>query len=131
MFEADNPFLPQARLAIRFLRFFADEPSLALKGGTAINLFYRDLPRLSVDLDFVYLPVEERERSLQGIADALSRVAHRVEAELQGARVRPQDLRRGRLHVQEGRAVVTAEVNLVLRGRVSPADRRAALPAVV
>ena len=54
MFAADNPFLPQARLAARVLRFFAEEPSLALKGGTAVNFFYRDLPRLSVDLDFVY-----------------------------------------------------------------------------
>lgn len=28
---------------------------LALKGGTAINLFYRELPRLSVDIDLDYI----------------------------------------------------------------------------
>ncbi|APR03136.1 Nucleotidyl transferase AbiEii toxin, Type IV TA system [Thauera chlorobenzoica] len=28
----------------------------AMKGGTAINLFVRDMPRLPVDIDVVYLP---------------------------------------------------------------------------
>nr|WP_280950576.1 nucleotidyl transferase AbiEii/AbiGii toxin family protein [Rhizobium leguminosarum] len=41
----------------------ADEPVFALKGGTAINLFYRDLPRLSVDIDLTYLPLKPRSRA--------------------------------------------------------------------
>jgi len=36
--------------------------SFALKGGTVINLFHRDLPRFSVDIDLVYLPIEPRVR---------------------------------------------------------------------
>ncbi|MDP2238716.1 MAG: hypothetical protein Q8K18_00965 [Burkholderiales bacterium] len=48
MFEADHPFLPQARLATRMLRLVAEEPAFALKGGTAINLFYRNLPLISM-----------------------------------------------------------------------------------
>lgn len=130
MFAADNPFLPQVRLATRWLRLFADEPALALKGGTAINLFYRDLPRLSVDLDFTYLPVQGREQSLIEIAEILNRVAGKTESSLRGVRVRTQDVSRGRLVAQEGRAIVTAEVNLVLRGCVHPSERRSALPAV-
>ena len=39
----------------------------ALKGGTAINLFYRDLPRLSVDIDLTYLPIKDRADSLAEI----------------------------------------------------------------
>jgi hypothetical protein len=46
----------------------ATETCFALKGGTAINLFVRDLPRLSVDIDLVYLPIEDRETSLVGIS---------------------------------------------------------------
>ncbi len=41
--------------------------NFALKGGTAINLFFRDLPRLSVDIDLTYLPIETREVSFKKI----------------------------------------------------------------
>lgn len=34
---------------------------LALKGGTALNLFLFDLPRLSVDIDLNYVGAVERE----------------------------------------------------------------------
>lgn len=79
MFAADNPFLPQARLAVRVLRHVAKERELALKGGTAINLFYRDLPRLSVDLDLTFVKVMGREESLKAISEALERIATDVE----------------------------------------------------
>ena len=46
----------------------------ALKCGTAINLFCRDMPRLSVDIDLTYLPVAERLTSLKDIADAFDRI---------------------------------------------------------
>ena len=57
----------QVALLVRLLPTIAGEPVFALKGGTAINLFVRDLPRLSVDIDLTYLPVEPREASLKGI----------------------------------------------------------------
>jgi hypothetical protein len=38
-------------LLVEVLPVVAGEPCFALKGGTAINLFVRDLPRLSVDID--------------------------------------------------------------------------------
>lgn len=37
---------------------------LALKGGTALNLFVFDVPRLSVDIDLNYIGAEEREAML-------------------------------------------------------------------
>jgi hypothetical protein len=78
MFAADNPFLPQARLAARVLRSVAREPDLALKGGTAINLFFRDLPRLSVDLDLTYLRIRDRKESLNAIGEALERIERAI-----------------------------------------------------
>ncbi len=130
MFEADHPFLPQARLATRMLRLVAEEPAFALKGGTAINLFYRNLPRLSVDLDLVYLPVEERAPSLAAIAAALHRIAGRAGEALGDAQVHAQSAAAGKLVAQQGRVTVTVEVNTVLRGSVHPAERRAAQPSV-
>jgi len=46
-------YLDVVRLLVRVAPLIFAEPGFALKGGTAINLFVRDLPRLSVDLDLV------------------------------------------------------------------------------
>ncbi len=51
----------------------------AMKGGTAINLFVRDMPRLSVDIDVVYLPWQTpRDEALQAINQELAAIATRV-----------------------------------------------------
>ena len=58
--------------------FVAAEKDFALKGGTAINLFLRDLPRLSVDIDLTYLPIADRAQSLAAIDAAMKgRRCHR------------------------------------------------------
>ncbi len=60
-------FSDQAHLLISVLPYIAKELCFALKGGTAINLFVRNMPRLSVDIDLSYLPVEDRDTSLKKI----------------------------------------------------------------
>ena len=67
----DEQYVHQVRLLLHILPDIAAEDVFALKGGTAINLFYREMPRLSVDIDLAYLPVEEREKSLQDIDETL------------------------------------------------------------
>ena len=64
----------QVALLIRVLPFVAEERAFALNGGTAINLFVRDMPRLSVDIDLTYLPVEDRATSLAAINAAMLRI---------------------------------------------------------
>ena len=54
------PFTEQVRLLVMLLPHVAKQDCFALKGGTAINLFLRDMPRLSVDIDLAYIPVSER-----------------------------------------------------------------------
>ena len=75
---ASEDFRAQVALFVRVLPYVATETCFALKGGTAINLFVRDLPRLSVDIDLVYLPIEDRETSLIGIRSALGRIAQKI-----------------------------------------------------
>jgi predicted nucleotidyltransferase component of viral defense system len=56
-------------------------PRLALKGGTALNLFVLDLPRLSVDIDLNYVGAPDRETMLAErprIEQALQQVAGRM-----------------------------------------------------
>lgn len=77
----------EARVAmlVRILPHIAEEDTFALKGGTAINLFYRDLPRLSVDIDLTYLPVKDRAESLAEINEAMDRIATAIEHGIRGA----------------------------------------------
>ena len=70
----------QARLVIDVLPYVAEQKVFALKGGTAINLFHRDLPRLSVDIDLTYLPVNDRIIALRDIDETLGRIAGRINA---------------------------------------------------
>ncbi len=61
-------------LLVKVLPLVAEETCFALHGGTAINLFVRDLPRLSVDIDLTYIPIEDRQTALQNISEALIRI---------------------------------------------------------
>lgn len=53
-------YVAQVRLLVDVLPDVAAEWGFALKGGTAINLFHRDMPRLSVDIDLTWLPIGYR-----------------------------------------------------------------------
>lgn len=68
----------QALLLIRLLPVIAEEKCFALKGGTAINLFERNMPRLSVDIDLTYVPVQPHAESLVAIDAAMGRIAVRI-----------------------------------------------------
>ena len=56
----DERYRKQAALLVQTIPAVAAEDCFALKGGTAINLFVRNMPRLSVDIDLTYLPVASR-----------------------------------------------------------------------
>ena len=68
----------KVELLLRILPFVTDESCFAIHGGTAINLFVKNFYRLSVDIDVTYIPVEDRNTSLQRINEALGRIADRV-----------------------------------------------------
>jgi predicted nucleotidyltransferase component of viral defense system len=67
----DKKYLEQLGLVLEILPWIAKEGSFALKGGTAINLFERGLPRLSVDIDLCYPRISERSEVLSKITSAL------------------------------------------------------------
>ena len=77
----------QVDLLVQTLPYVAEEECFALKGGTAINLFVRDLPRLSVDIDLTYLPIADRDQSLAEIDVALGRIGERIKSVMKGIRV--------------------------------------------
>jgi len=119
--DRSNPYFKQAELLVRALPSIAHETRFALKGGTAINLFVRNLPRLSVDIDLVYLPIEDRKTSLAGIDNALNRIADSLEFSSPAYEVvRQVDGRSKRLLVQSSEVQIKIELSPVLRGSVFP-----------
>jgi hypothetical protein len=84
--KKDTVFFRQAELLLRVLPSVNEEEVFALKGGTAINFFFRDLPRLSVDIDLTYLPVNDRKTALMEIGKALLRILERVQKTIPGVR---------------------------------------------
>lgn len=119
----------QVQLLIRILPFIAEEDCFALKGGTAINLFVRDMPRLSVDIDLTYLPVQPRAESLAAIDAALKRISERIRKNLPGAQITPTAARPEnavyKLLVRVGGVQTKVEVTPVLRGCVYEPELRA------
>ena len=132
MLREDNPYRPQVALLLDVLPSVATERCFALKGGTAINLFVRDLPRLSVDIDLTYLPVQDRAMSLAEVGAALERMASSIGSQLQGVRVErtKAEGRVIKLVVWRESARVMIEVSPVLRGCVREPAMRGVSPAV-
>lgn len=73
----------QVRLVLKILPFLLKADVFALKGGTAINFFVRDFPRLSVDIDLTYLPVKNRADSLKEISKGIQQIANEIKNRLQ------------------------------------------------
>ena len=72
-------YIHQVELLLDVLPIVMKDSRLALKGGTAINFFYRDAPRLSIDIDLCYLPIEDRKTSFQNIHDILKEIKFSLE----------------------------------------------------
>lgn len=126
-----NPhYLDTARLLIQVAPLVFEDGVFALKGGTAINLFMRDMPRLSVDLDLVFTDHSvPREQALQRIGEALRKAAARLNA--RGFQTRTQgaaDATETKLLVRRGPIEVKVEVNFVMRGTVNPVRMAALVP---
>lgn len=116
-------YLSQVELLLQVLPVINKQDCFALKGGTAINLFLRDMPRLSVDIDLTYLPIEPREQFLKNITIALDTLAKNIKqmenAEYQVDEVFTKEPRQlSKLIVSNNATRIIIEPNLVLRGSI-------------
>jgi hypothetical protein len=123
----------QVELLVGVLPYVAKETMFALKGGTAINLFYRDLPRLSVDIDLTYLPIKDRADSLAEIDAGLERIAKDISdnvPDASAARIAGGGGGETRLLVRRGGVDVKIETSPVSRGVVNEPEPKAVSEAV-
>lgn len=110
-----NSYKNQVALLLQVLPEVAKEKCFALHGGTAINLFIRNMPRLSVDIDLTYIPLEDRTTSLQKIVAALENIKVNLQKILPDAiiTVKEDTLK---LQITTAKAQIKLEVSQINRG---------------
>ena len=127
-------FFKEAKLMLEVMPSVAAESCFALKGGTAINFFVRDMPRLSVDIDLTYLPSGDRIASLTGITNALKSIANRIHQANATLQVQEGKLKNTqvvtKLYISNQDAQIKVEPNLVLRGTLFPTEKLRLSPKV-
>ena len=123
--DVNNIYRRQVQLLVRVLPLVDTEKCFALKGGTAINLFYRALPRLSVDIDLLYIPMDDRETALLNIKEALSRISKLIQQKIPGTKVQNTHNQSDalRLIVSQDEIRIKIELSPVIRGTVFPEVR--------
>lgn len=122
----DNAYADTVRLLLTVAPDVFRNPAFAMKGGTAINMFVRDMPRLSVDIDVVYTPWNIlRNEALAAITAELAAISERLtRIGLSVDTVGNTDTGDRTLLVSSGVSVVKVEVNIVFRGTVLPVQKR-------
>lgn len=123
-----STYYPLVRLLLAVVPSVSKEKVFALKGGTAINLFLRNMSRLSVDIDLTYLPLQPREESLNGIYEGLKRISERLKNSMKDVKVSFVQVKGisvpTTMNVATKDATIKIETNLVLRGSVYPPQVR-------
>ncbi len=126
--DRQSPYFKQVSLLVRVLPIVGQSSCFALKGGTAINLFYREMPRLSVDIDLGYLPLKDRTNSLSEITLEMKRIASGIKGIIPDVKIQYSFLNQSetivRILIEWERTKIKVEVSPVLRGTVFPSFLR-------
>jgi len=123
----NSKYFRQVELLLSVLQLLNESQNFALKGGTAINLFLLDMPRLSVDLDLTYLPLDSRESALKAIRTEMKALAARTKEAIPSVKVQlpSSNVTAGStLIASRADAHVKVEPNTTLRGHLLPIERR-------
>ena len=112
----------QVSLLLDVLNIVSMAEVFALKGGTAINFFFLDYPRVSVDIDLHYLPLNEREEALRDIRENTEVIKSEIQKRLPGTKAAIQE-GTGKVWVRNGDITVKVEINHVIRGTLLPPVR--------
>jgi predicted nucleotidyltransferase component of viral defense system len=122
----NQQYIDTVRLLLDIAPVIFESPQFALKGGTALNLFIQNLPRLSVDIDVVFTDYQmSRDDALKAISIALKTAKNHIEKRGYSAQLRQtikgEDIK---LVVENSLSQVKVEVNFVFRGVLLPIERQ-------
>jgi predicted nucleotidyltransferase component of viral defense system len=122
----DLIYVRQTDLLLRVLPYIYETSVFALHGGTAINLFHDEMPRLSVDIDLTYLPIINRETDLYAIKANLEKIATKLRRVVPGIHVTSPTHILGdyKLLCNLKGVQVKIEVNTINRGVIDDIENR-------
>jgi predicted nucleotidyltransferase component of viral defense system len=83
----NSEYSKKVEILLRMIPIVTEEGVFAVHGGSAINLFVRNLPRCSVDIDLTYIPFEDRNSSLARINVHLSSIAAKAKKAFRGMHI--------------------------------------------
>ncbi len=83
----NNIYAQKVDLLLKIIPIISQEESFAIHGGTAINLFEKEMLRYSIDVDITYIPLEDRDTSINNINHKLKAIGEKIERTLKGGRV--------------------------------------------
>jgi predicted nucleotidyltransferase component of viral defense system len=115
----NNSYYNQASLLLRVIPEITKDKRFALHGGTAINMFVRNMPRLSVDIDLTYLPIENREQSFEMISAALLEIRERLKIRFPDWQIQHK-IEIHKLVISNREAIIKVEVSPIIRGSLGP-----------
>lgn len=118
----NEAYKKQVKLVLDVLPEVAKEDCFALHGGTAINLFVRNMPRLSVDIDLTYIEVAQRKETLDAINVTLGRIKKNIERLRPSIRIEHKESV-CKLQLNEHGITIKIEVNMVGRGLLGEAKK--------
>ena len=112
----------QVDLLLLILSETANVKIFALKGGTAINMFERELPRLSVDIDLCYTEFTARTEALKAIQTGLQDVKAAIQKRMPRVKIdtASTSVHEFKLFCRTHKTEVKIEVNTIMRGHAFP-----------
>lgn len=127
----NKAYYDQVELLLTVLPTLEDIKDFALKGGTSINLFFRDMPRLSVDIDLALIKVLDRDSSIKLIDSHLVALSHKINQSYPNIKINPKKASDGLIRgllVENDKAQIKVEVNDIIRGSVYPCEIKELCP---
>ncbi len=110
-------YAQKVELLLRLVPIIKEEGVFAIHGGTAINLFLKNLPRYSVDIDLTYIPLSDRQTSLENITKHLKLICDKAQRTIKGIHITP-NFNTSKLLCEHQGKQVKIEVNQTKRGIV-------------
>lgn len=123
----NDKYRKQVALLIKIMPNVYQIEEFAVHGGTAINMFHKNMPRYSVDIDLTYIPLKEREESLNEINIRLAELKRQIEKTVPGIKVTHKPNVWKLLCVKDG-DTVKIEVNGTKRGVIGDIEVKSLCP---
>ena len=120
-------YVDQVKLLLNVLPVLKNQDIFALKGGTAINFFVENMPRLSVDIDLTYTGIEPRDISLKKFAEGLNKIKEDIKSLNKNFIIKDQYtqdkkfIKKIFVHFQN--TFIKVEPNYIMRGTLFPIEK--------